>query len=65
MTTYEIREASFGWVILKDGRNLFNPQPLIGSSSSAYRLAREDAETNKPALIVVFEDGMEERTEVD
>lgn len=64
-TLYEIRQAPFGWIVVRDGRNLFghNP-PLIGNSSSAYRLAREDAEQNRPADIVVFEDGMEERTEI-
>lgn len=64
-TIYEIREAAFGWVVLKNGRDLFHPHPpMIASSTSAYRLAREDAEQNRPAEILTIEDGMTDREEL-
>lgn len=52
-TTYEIREADFGWFITKNGETL-----------SPYKRAREDAEQNRPAEITTFADGMQEKEEL-
>lgn len=63
-TVYDIRESTFGWVILKNERPLFPHPPIISTSTSAIRLARKDAEQNRPAKIILFEDGMKHMEEL-
>jgi len=63
-TIYEIRESTFGWVILKNERALFPHPPIISTSASANGLARKDAEQNRPAEIIIFEDGMKYKEEL-